>query len=141
VDVARDPGDVGLVEARGKWVLPVGGGVVTQLRIDFAFTLVLESWIVFRIETAFSYGKDGPHLTFDPSDSTGLAPLLMLHQAVVTSAEIRKDGHLTLIFADGGVLVAAPDEHYEAFNVTGTLPPLDRGFHFVAVPGGGLARF
>jgi hypothetical protein len=48
---------------------------------------VLESWIVFRIEAAFSYGKDGARQIFDPSDSPGLAPLLMLHQTVVTSAE------------------------------------------------------
>jgi len=141
VGVARDPGDAGLVEARSKWVLPVGSGIVTQLRIDAAFTLVMESWIVFRIEAAFSYGRDGAQRTFDPSDSAGLAPLLKLYRAVVTSAEIRKDGQLTLRFADGGALVVTSDEDYEAFNVTGTLPPLDRGFHFVAVPGGGLARF
>lgn len=38
-----DPSDVGVVEAGGG-VLTVDGGIVTQLRIEFAFTLVLESW-------------------------------------------------------------------------------------------------
>jgi len=71
----------------------------------------------------------------------GLAPLLGLHQATVTSAEIRKDGRLTLAFADGGVLLVLPDERYEAFTVAGSLPPIRRGFNFVAIPGGGLARF
>ena len=53
---------------------------------------------------------------------------------------IRRDGLLTLTFADHTVLVVEPDERYEAFHVTGSLPPIDRGFRFVAVPGGGLAR-
>ena len=32
---------------------------------------------------------------------------------------IRKDGLLTLTFADHTVLVVEPDERYEAFHVTG----------------------
>ena len=48
--------DAGLTEVRGKWLLPVGDGKVTQIQVDYAFTLVLESWISVRIETPFSYG-------------------------------------------------------------------------------------
>ena len=40
--------DAGLTEVSGKWLLPVGDGKVTQLRVDYAFTLVLESWIGTR---------------------------------------------------------------------------------------------
>lgn len=133
--------DAGLTEVRGKWLLPVGDGKVTQLRIDCAFTLLLESWIEIRIETPFRYGPAGDKRQFEPSDAPGLAPLLALHQATVTSGEIRKDGRLTLAFADGCELVVPPDERYEAFTVTGSLPPVRRGFSFTAVPGGGLARF
>jgi Family of unknown function (DUF6188) len=139
VSAPRD--EAGLIEVRGKWLLPVGDGTVTELRIDYAFTLVLEAWIVIRIETPFSYGPAGNVRQFEPSDSPGLAPLLGLHQATVTSAEIRKDGRLTLTFADGSELIVPPDERYEAFSVTGSLPPVRRGFSFTAVPGGGLARF
>jgi hypothetical protein len=138
VSALRD--DAGLTEVRGKWLLPVGDGKVTQLRIDYAFTLVLESWIEVRIETRFRYGPAGDAQEFEPSDAPSLAPLLGLHQATVTSAEIRKDGRLTLAFADAE-LVVPPDERYEAFTVTGSLPAIRRGFSFVAVPGGGLARF
>jgi hypothetical protein len=139
--VSAPPDDAGLTEVRGRWVLPVGEGKVTQLRIDFAFTLVLESWIEIRIETPFSYGAAGDARQFEPSDPQGLAPLLGLHQATVTSAEIGKDGTLTMAFTDGGQLVVPPDERYEAFTVTGSLPPVRRGFGFTALPGGGLARF
>lgn len=141
VDVARETDEAGLTEARGKWILPVGGGIVTQIRIDFAFTVVLESWIEIRIETAFSFGPPGAGRRFEPSEATALAPLLGLHQAVVAAAQIRKDGRLTLTFADGAVLEVGPDERYEAFHVAGSLPPVRRGFRFVALPGGGLARF
>lgn len=133
--------NAGLTEARGKWVLPVGEGKITQLRIDYAFTFVLDQWIEIRIETPFSYGAEGARHQFEPSDAPGLAPLLGLHQATVTSAEIRKDGRLTVAFADGCALVVLPDEQYEAFTVSGSLPPIRRGFRFVAVPGGGLARY
>lgn len=139
--VSAPPDDAGLIEARGSWLLPVGEGKVTQLRIDFAFTLVLESWIEIRIETAFSYGAAGKARQFEPSDSGSLAPLLGLHQATVTSAEIGKEGRLTMAFADGSRLVVPPDQHYEAFTVTGSLPPVRRGFSFTALPGGGLAVF
>lgn len=139
--MAPQPDDAGLTEARGKWILPAGDGKVTQIRIDQAFTLLVESWIEIRIEAPFTYGSDGSIQRFDPSETSGLAPLLKLYQATVTSAEIRKDGRLTLAFADGAALSALPDPRYEAFTVAGSLPPVRRGFNFVALPGGGLARF
>ena len=132
--------EAGPVEATGKWSLPVGAGVVTQLRFDYAFTLVVEAWLEFRIETVFSYGAAGGERSFDPSDSASLAPLLGLHQAVVTVAEIGKDGRLSLTFADGAVLAVEPNDKYEAFTAVGQLPAVPRGFRFVALPGGGLAR-
>src|SRR5437764_10371387 len=79
-----------------KWILPIGEGKVTQLRIDY--------------------------------------------QATITSAEIRKNGRLTVAFADGAMLEVLPDERYEAFTMTGSLPSIRRGFSFVAIPAGGLAR-
>lgn len=139
--MAENPGAAGLAEGRGKWVLPVGAGLVTQLRVDHAFTVVIESWIEVRIETAFSCGMAERLVQFEPSDPVALGPLLRLLGVTVTSAEIRKDGRLMLAFADGGVLRVAPHERYEAFTVTGSLPPVRRGFSFVALPGGGLARF
>lgn len=105
----------------------MGEGKVTQLKIDYAFTFVLESWIEIRIETPFSYGLDGNVKQFEPSDAPSLAPLLGLHQATVASAEIRKDGRLTVAFADGNQLVVPPDDGYEAFTVAGSLPPIRRG--------------
>jgi hypothetical protein len=46
-----------------------------------------------------------------------------------------------MAFAGERELVVPPDERYEAFTVTGSLPAARRGFSFTALPGGGLARF
>lgn len=91
--------------------------------------------------TPFTYGPEGDGQRFGPSDAPGLAPLPGLHRAAVTSAEIRKDGRLTVAFTGGGMLEVLPDERHEAFTVRGSLPPIRRGFNVAAVPGGGLARF
>jgi hypothetical protein len=55
--VAPQPDDAGLTEGRGTWA-PAGDGKITQIRIDSAFTLFLESWIEIRIETPFTYGRE-----------------------------------------------------------------------------------
>jgi hypothetical protein len=34
----------------------VPSGVVTQLRINLVFTMVIDAWWEIRIETVFSYG-------------------------------------------------------------------------------------
>ena len=133
--------DTGLTETRGKWLLRAGEGKVTRLRIDFGFTLTVDSWIEIRIEAPLTCGPMGDVQRFEPSGAAGLAPLLGLHQAAVAPAEIRKDGRLTVAFAGGAALEVLPDERHEAFSVIGSLPPIRRGFHFVAIPGGGLARF
>ena len=126
--------DAGLTEVRGKWLLPVGDGKVTQIQVDYAFTLVLESWISIRIETSFSYGPAGAAREFEPSDAPALAPLLGLHQATVTSAEIGKDGSLTMAFADGGELLVRPDERYEAFTVRPPCRPPAAGLASLPCP-------
>lgn len=131
-----------LGQKRGSWILPVGEGVVTQLRIDFAFSLTIEQWIHIRIETPFVLERDGLAATYDPEQWSTLGPLLQLHQAVVREAEVRKDGWLRLRFADGATLTVEPDERFEAFSVSGALRPSPpKSFSLIALPGGGLARF
>ncbi|MEV1321262.1 hypothetical protein AB0J14_34890 [Micromonospora arborensis] len=56
----------GLTEQRRKWLLPVGDGVVTQLRMDCALTLVVVSWIAVRIEGELFCGAPGAEGRFDP---------------------------------------------------------------------------
>ena len=46
-----------------------------------------------------------------------------------------------LHFRDGRVIRVEPNERYEAWQVNGHLPPIERKFDIVARPGGGLAVF
>jgi hypothetical protein len=121
-------------------VIPIGDGLVTQIRVDYAFGLSIDSWIHVRIESAFTVERGGQVQSFDPAETQTLAPLLRLHQAKVTEALARKDGVLTLTFDDGSTLTVPPDDQYEAFTVNGELPPVRRRFMLAALPGGGLTR-
>ena len=134
------PEPSGLYSRRAHWILPCGDGVVTEVSIDFCFSLVVETWIVIRISTPFTIFRSGVTMRFDPEDTASLAPLVTLHQKRVTEALIRMDGNLKVTFSDGSVLCVEPNAHYEAFQVSGKLPPVERKFEFISLPGGGLAR-
>lgn len=138
--------EAGLTEGRGRWVLPISGGEVTQVRIDFAFGLVMESCgddptsISIRINTPFTFTSDGNAVVIDPEHTADLAPLLTLHKAEVQEAHVVKDGHLVVRFADGRAVEVGPHAQYEAWQVDGQRPPVERRFSLVAVPPGGVAK-
>ncbi|HVL99827.1 MAG TPA: DUF6188 family protein [Egibacteraceae bacterium] len=93
----------GLREKTGAWVLPVAGGEVTQVRIDYAFGLIIQSGefdVRVRVSTPFSV--DGGHGagTYDSENTPSLGPLLTFHKVAVEGGEVRKDGRLALTFRD-----------------------------------------
>jgi Family of unknown function (DUF6188) len=128
----------GLTERRGFWVLPVAGAVVTQVQIDYAFGLDIDT-VHVRIECPFAVEQAGETSVFDPNEWATLGPLVRLHQATIKSGSVRKDGILRLEFTDGTTITCEPHDQYEAFKVSGRLPPVQRRFELIALPGGGLA--
>lgn len=136
----KTPDATGLYDEHGHWVLPVAGGEVTQVRVDFAFGLMIEAWLSIRIEGRFSLERGGMVHEYDPADTASLGPLVVLHKSVVSEALARKDGRLTIRFADGTILIVPPGDQYEAFVIDGALPPIQRKFTLVSLPGGGLTR-
>jgi hypothetical protein len=128
------------LEEAERWVLPVGEGVVTQLQIDFAFGFTIEQWLRFRIGEPFIVRSASGEIECDPENPASVAPLLDLHQAVVTEAAVYKDGSLSVTFADGRLLRVPPGDHYEAFEVTGSWAGGDP-FRLISLPGGGLAEW
>jgi hypothetical protein len=130
----------GLVEQHTRWLLPVGDGTVTQIRVDHAFTLVIDHYSI-QISTPFTLSRGDDHSQHDPEDPESLAPLLKLHQATLHEGVLRKDGLLTLSFHDGTTLTVPPDERYEAWVAAGELPSVTPRFQVIALPGGGLAVF
>jgi hypothetical protein len=130
----------GLVEQHTRWLLPVAEGAVTQIRIDYAFTLVIDHYSI-RINTPFTVSRGEEHSTYDPEAPETLAPLLGLHRAILREGVLRKDGLLRLSFRDGTTLTVSPDDRYEAWEAAGELAPVTPRFQVIAIPGGGLAVF
>lgn len=130
-----------------RWDLPVGWaagerlGEVDQLRIDFAFTLVVSTLLEIRIETAFSVTSAGVDVVFDPENTRSLGPLLDLHKMRVVAATLSKAGTVRVEFQDGRLLRVEPDGRYEACAVRLRAPGGSRRFEFIVLPGGGLAEF
>jgi len=123
----------------------MAGGEVTQVQVDFAFGLAIETYddkrasTHVRINTRFEYEAAGIATMIDPEQTADLAPLLTLHKAVVEEGFAVKDGHLVLRFTDGRALRVAPDGQYESWTVMGRLPPVERKFSLIGLPSGGVA--
>lgn len=128
-------------------------GMVTQVRLDYAFTLVVEPErfippdgvvvlelgraVAFelRIQESFVLGRCGEEFTFDPEgEPMAIAPALALSRQDIEQAVAFKDGSLRAIFSDGGVLRVPGGEKYEPWQIVGPA-----GFMLVSLPGGDLA--
>lgn len=135
----RDLGD--------HWALPLGlhvdgeVGEVDQLRIDYAFTLVISGLVEIRIGTEFAMGSADGEVVYDPEDTASLGPLLTLHKAEVSSVTVSKAGVVRVEFVDGRMLRVEPHEQYESCAVNLNGPRGGRRYAYVVMPGGGLAEF
>jgi len=97
----RDEGD--------RWVLPTGEGIVTQLRIDFAFGFTIEQWLHLRISEPFVVESEVGPIRCDPErEPQSMGRLVDLHQAIVRIASVYKDGSLAVAFRDGRRLRVSP---------------------------------
>jgi hypothetical protein len=130
-----------LREETDHFVLPLVGGVVDQLSIDFAFTLVVDGTHTVRMSRPLRYHDGSVEHVVDPADIESVVPLLGLHQAVVREARADKDGTLLLRFDGARTIVVTPDEEYEAWEVSGGMPPVTPDFQIICPPGGGVESF
>ncbi len=127
-----------LIEEPERWVIPLSGRTVTQLRIDYAFSLqFLERWsdIVIRIGVPFLLARSGEHFAKLAIEPDSLCPALCLHNKVAEFGYAYKDGRLDLRFTDGTALrVETSQDAYEAWELSGS-----RGLLVVSLGGGSLA--
>ena len=108
--------------------------MVTQLRVDHAFTLLIGDATVVRIETPFRLrrGKLDETLAGDAPHDVGAA-LPLLHQEV-SSLQVRSSGALHLVFGDGSTIDVAPTPEvpHETWQIT------QGDWMWVGLPGGGV---
>jgi hypothetical protein len=139
--MAPTPDATGLSDEHDRLVLPVHGNEVSQISVDYAFTLTLGS-VSIRIEQPFVVTRHGETRTYEPEDILSLGTLLDLHKAVVHDGYARKDGVLVLNFDDGAILAVEPHPQYEAFVIDGIGQiHSESRFTLAAMAGGGLARW
>lgn len=130
---------VELVAAEDRWVVPLDGGVVTQCRVDYAFTLVIDGArgsFELRIEQPFELRRvDGVPMSLSwERDPMALAPALSVLHVEVDAALAFKDGRLELRFGDGGWLRVSASEEFEAWTLVGP-----DGLRLASMPGAELA--
>ena len=104
--------------------LPLAGAAVLQVRVDYAFTLVLErddDAYEVRIEQGFEFvGSGGAVHALDPeADPVGLGPALGCARTVVVTARAFSDGRLEMVFGDGSVIRVPVSDDYEGWTLTG----------------------
>lgn len=123
-----------LVEADDHWVVPIADLLVTQLRFDFAVTLIFEEHFHVRMEGVIVLSPGGSGSVIEAEgDVDQLVPLLRLKTATVREGLAFKDGRLELTFTDGSRLVAPAGQAYESWQLAGP-----HGLLIVSVPDGGL---
>ena len=128
-------------EIHGRLEVPFVDAVVTQLRIDNAFSLAFDSsethWWVLRLEGGFEIDlPDGRRQSFDEEAGAGQlghAAEALLHRTV-TAASVSEAGVLTIAFSDQTQLRVHPHCQWEARTLNGP-----EGQLIVCGPGGNLS--
>jgi hypothetical protein len=129
-----------LREEPGGWVIDPLNGEVTQLRIDYAFTVVIDAAIELRVESGLAYFDGTATHRIPPEDPPAVAPLLTLTHATATRLDLRDTGILTIEFEDGRRLRVEPDAAFESFSL-GVPREATSGALFIGLIGGGVSAF
>lgn len=114
------------------------GGVVVQLRFDYAVTIVTDADLRIRIQGPFRFtDPQGATLLIDPEDLRGKGHadrLLEMFNHAIDDVTFTTDGTLTISVGDGHRIVAGPCRDYESWTMSGPGTAL-----VVCTLGGGVA--
>ena len=125
------------LEVDGEWTLPIGDGTITQILVDHAFGLVVDSDTAIRFETPFTWFDGTTERTIDPSVAESLGALVRLVRQEVTDVTVTEPGsHLAVVLQDGQWLKSSAHDQYEAWTATATWGVPAQRSYFVATPGG-----
>lgn len=123
-----------LTRSGDNWKLPLDGQDVTQLRFDFAVTLMFEGGQILRIETPFTVKSDGHSDLVNPEGGVSdIAPALALARTTVESGTAGTDGSLRMTFSNGFEISVPPGDEYESWQFSG-----QSGLLVVSLPSGEL---
>jgi Family of unknown function (DUF6188) len=125
-----------LEESPSGWSVDPLGAEVTQLQIDFAFSMTIDQEIQVRLATPFTYFDGSAVHNIDPEMTHAQAPLLGLFNMVVTSIRVANSSEeLTISFADGRWIRSSRHPAFEAYSMH--IPRWETAFggNFTCEPG------
>jgi len=131
--------DMKLIEESDRWLIPIQGLIVTQCRIDYAFSIVLwesrEFSFSIRIGGEFicRVNNQEHHLHAERAPMELSPAISVLHKPIET-AVAKKDGFLELMFTSDIHIIVPPDPKYEAWELSGS-----KGLLMVCTAGGNVS--
>jgi hypothetical protein len=127
------------------WRIPLAGGTVCRLSIEFPFGILISVsptvFVDLRIENEFEYSDGTITELFRWEHPSELGRYASLWGAELSSADLSRDGNLELRFADDRRLKVAPEDAWEAWQISSDRSLTDGGWKFISLPGGGLAEW
>ena len=126
------------IEERGReWVVQFDEPLVTQLRVDYQFGLLLEGGPVISIAEPFQLTVSGVSSVVPPGDAVfQVDAALPLFNQKVNVLRASESGELRVDFDSGDVLIVPVNEGYENWTVS-----WPDGEVWVGLPGGGIEQF
>ena len=118
----------------GGWRLPLERRAVSRCVLDYAFVLEFheaEEKAILRIEGEFLIRDNRGSHELSAAKPAKLGAALDLFGQVVRLAVASREGRLKITFGEGRILSVEPDDHYEAWEMSGP-----GGMRAVCTPGG-----
>ncbi|HKW24808.1 MAG TPA: DUF6188 family protein [Terriglobales bacterium] len=124
-------------EVTNKLLHVLAGRRVTQLKVDFGFTVSLWSpdlYVEIRIEQPFTFtSRDGRRYHVRPDDIETVCAALQIFNQVASGAAV-DNGALRVEFESKLSFFVSPHQKYEAWTIAAS-----NGLKIVCAPGGELA--
>lgn len=116
-----------IVEYPDRRVWRLDGHEVTQLIVNYAFTIVIwwrdqksDNSVTIVLEQPFSVKRDDHTQDFDPEQTGTLCNALDILYQPVESLTAFRNGRLVLRFTDTSELISEKDDSYESWHIFGT---------------------
>jgi hypothetical protein len=119
------------------WSLTFIEPLVTQLRVDYRFSLLLAGGSTIAIGEPFELADESGVSLVPPGDVVHeVTRALPLFNQRITGCRAVASGELTIRFDGGAVLRVPVNQHYENWEIA-----LSTGEQWIGLPGGGISHF
>jgi len=119
------------------WILRFGDPLVTQLQVDYRFSLLLGGGALIVLASPFELRRGKAIVRVPPGDDVSeVAEALPLFNARVDEVKVKASGELRIGFGDEVVATVAVDPNYENWEIV-----MPDGELWIGTPGGGVAHF